>query len=142
LKEEYRCRLLAFRVSYRNRTYGSFAEVLSFDSKRVIKARPVVLPRNARRKFDELRIIKMGLEPIEDALRYFDRRLGHGIGVLQGQLLNFAEMFTRVVVMKIGDLLRRNSVLSAHGRTDVDSKWAANQRSHPELRQILEHWRD
>jgi hypothetical protein len=67
-----------------DRTIG---KILSFDSEGVIKASPVILPRDCRGEFHELSFGEFLAQTGKECVRDLNRRLSHPVGVFQDQSL-------------------------------------------------------
>jgi hypothetical protein len=64
--------------------------------------------------------------------------MGYGVGVFENNALEMREIKVRSIVIQIGNLFRCNTGFSADGRTDVNSKWTADDGSDAELGKPLQ----
>ncbi len=67
----------------------SLSEILRLDPESVIESRPVILPGNSGRQFDQLRGGEVLLKFVKEFVGNFDRRERDGIRVAEHQLLQF-----------------------------------------------------
>lgn len=107
----------------RYRAGRSFREALSLNAERMVESRAVVLPRDGRRELDHLLRVKMPPQLLEQFVRNLDRSFCHCCRITQHQLLQFRKSRTCLEV-NLQKLLFGDSLLSAHGRTDINSKRA------------------
>src|SRR6266436_5006815 len=108
-----------------------------FHAKRVVKPRPVVLPGHCRRKFHQLRIRESLPQLGKQRVWHLHGSLRHGIGVLQRQLFHRRKQLAVPVIWQGRDLLYGDPAGSADRRTDINSKRAANERGHSQLREVF-----
>jgi hypothetical protein len=122
----------------RQRAHGSFAEVLAFDAKGVVVPGPVILPGDCRGEFDQLCGGELLAQTSEESLGDLDRRLRHGVGVLENQSIQVRKVVTAAVIGKGGNLFGGDAVCSADGRTDVDSKRTPDESRDAEFRKVFQ----
>jgi len=136
-----RCRMRPLRPmsrAHRQRAEGSLAEAFALDTKRMIKARPVIFPGDGRREFHHLRLVKCLAQFREERIRHFDRSPRHERGIFENEFLRRGEQTTFLIMGQGFELFRGDSVLSADRRPDVDSKRTSNQRRYAQAREVLE----
>jgi hypothetical protein len=61
----------------------------------------------------------------------------HCVGIFQYEALEIIEVGTRSISLQVADLFRGNSVLSADGRADINSKWTAYKRCNSKFRKAF-----
>lgn len=110
------------RVPHRHRADRTFREVLAFNTKRVVKSRSIILPRDHRGELHKRSLAELLAQSCKQSLWNFDRNAGHSIGVFEDKALQVREVMVGRVVVEVYELLGSNPVLSADGRTDVNSK--------------------
>ena len=69
----------------RQRAHRSFAEIFPFDPKRVVKTCPVILPGDRGSQLDQLSLVEILSQTSKQCVRYFDRGLGHAVGVFEDE---------------------------------------------------------
>jgi len=69
----------------------------------------------------------MPAQAVKQFIGHFHGRLCHGHGITQNQFLQLTEGVAGLEVGQREQLLFRQAELSAHGRTDIDSEWTADQ---------------
>jgi hypothetical protein len=94
----------------------------------MIESRTIVLPRDARGEFHKLRLRELFPQASKEGIGNLNRRARHRVGIFENQPLNVREMKIRLVVVQPSNLLAGDTVLSADGRADVNSKWTTDQR--------------
>ena len=116
----------------------AFRKILTFDSKRVIIARAIVLPGNAGCQLHQLGFSEPFSQTRKQRDRNFDRSTRHHIGIFENQPLQFREVEIRSVVVQIGNLFGGNAICSADGRANVNSKRASYKSRDPQFRETLQ----
>jgi hypothetical protein len=76
----------------------AFGEALRFQAEGMVKSGPVVLPGNGSRQLDHLGVAEVRPQFHEYFVGDLDRSVGHGIGILENQPLQFREETTCPVV--------------------------------------------
>jgi hypothetical protein len=104
----------------------------------MIEAGAVVFPGDGRSKFHELRFGEVFAQASEQRIGNFDRSASHGVGVFEHEAFECGEVEVSLIVGQIGDLIGSNAVRSAHGRANVDSKRASDQRRDAKLGQSFQ----
>lgn len=133
--------MLAFRrfgVLCRDRADSTLAEIFCLDAQRVIEARAVIFPGNSGGKFNQLGLRESFTKTGEKSVGDFHRSARHRVGIFEDEPFDVIEIGIRSVIGKTCDLLGSNSACSAHGRADVNSKRAADQRRDTELSQSFQ----
>lgn len=117
---------------------SAFGEVLRLDPEGVIKSGAVILPGYGRCQLYHFRIAEPEVQFGKKVIRYLYRRSGHGVCILQDELLHIAVHLASLVVCQLQNFLRCNAALSADRRPDIDSKRAPHQRRNPKAREALQ----
>jgi hypothetical protein len=125
-------------VSHWQRAHCAFGEILAFDSECMIVARPIILPCDRRSQFNQFSLVKSLTQPREQWVRNFNRSTSHGIRKLQNQTFQLRKIEITAILVQIRDLLSSDSICSAHGRADVNSKRTADQRRNAQFGQSFE----
>src|SRR6516162_9689364 len=126
----------------RNGARGAFRKAFRLDAETAVEAGAEILPGNCRRQFHHLPRIEMFAQAVEQLLRYLGRRPRHGHGITQDPLFQLGESRAILEVGQMGNLLLTDALPSAHGRVDVDSERATDERSRlkaGEPFQLLRH---
>jgi hypothetical protein len=105
----------------------TLVEPRAFKPKHLIRARPIIFPRNRRAEFDQLRRGKPLAEAGPQLVGHLRRRGGDSVGQFQHQLLVGIKQIAFAVPVQIADLLVTQSCRLTCGRVDVNSKRALNQ---------------
>ena len=100
----------------------------------------MVLPRDGRCQFYQLRFTDFSTQAGKELVVHGRWGPGYCDGELQYQLFPRVERWALFKTREIVQLRFRDSGLSAHGRMDIDSKRAPNQRGHFQLHQFLQGW--
>ena len=122
----------------RKSAYRTFAKVLRLNSEGMIEARPVILPRDRGSEFYQIRFSEAFSHTRKQRVGDIHRSPSHAVGILQHEPLQFRKIEIAAIAAEIGDLFRRDAVSPAHGRADVNSKRAPNQRRYSKLGESLE----
>jgi hypothetical protein len=69
---------------------------------------------------------------------HLDWNMGYGVGVFENNALQMREIKVRSIVIQIRDLFRCNTGFSADGRTNVNSKWTADDGSDAKFSKPLQ----
>ena len=125
--------------AWRTLDTGMTWERVGLDAERVIEPCAVLLPRDRRGQFDQLRIGQVLLELLDQSDRHLHRRRGHRRRVAQRELLRLAERVAGFELRQVAQLRPGDAVLSAHGRADINSEGTPDERGGAELRQGLDH---
>lgn len=128
-------------ISFRLRAgkaHGPFGEVFRIRTEGMIETGPVVLPGDDGREFDQLRVAEAVSQFVEESVRHFDRRVRHGIGVLEHQYFFLRKDGAGAVIGKGFNLLGGNAFVSADRRPNINSKRTADQRGDAQLGKVLE----
>ena len=133
-------RLLACAARHPNghRADFSCAEGFSFDSEGVIEAGAVVLPSDGGRNFYQLGFVELIAQPRKQRIGDFNWSFGHSVRIFQDKTLDIRKIRVRTIVRQTRNLLTCDSICSAHGRADVNSKRTSDQSCHTKLRQTFE----
>ena len=113
-----------------HRAHCPFGEILPFDAEGVVETGAVVFPGNRGGQFHQLRIGESLAQTSEKCIGNFHWELAHCIGVLEHQPLLLRKVEVCAIPIQVCDLFGGDSMLSADGRADINSKRAANQRGH------------
>ena len=125
-----------------HRTKCAFGKALGLAAEGVIEARAVVLPGDCGGQFHQLAIFETRAQSCEQIRGHFHRRNGHGDSMAQHQLFDLGELRAGFKLREAHQLGFGDARLSADGRSDVDSKRAADQSGGLYARECFEHRRD
>jgi len=78
------------------------------------------------------------MQPSEQGIRHFDGSLRHGVRVCKHEALKIGEMMAGTIVGQLCNLFGGDPMCPAHGRADINSKWAANQCRGPQFGESLQ----
>ena len=94
----------------------------------MIEAGAIVLPCDGRGQLYQLGMAETFAKPGKERIRHLDWGLSHGVGVFEDEALQIGKIEIGTVAIEVSNLLFRDPALSANGRTDVNSKWTADER--------------
>jgi hypothetical protein len=124
--------------THRQRAEGSLAEAFPLDTKRMIKARPVIFPGDGGGEFHHLSLVEYLAQLRKQRIRNFDGSPRHERGIFENKFLGRGEQTTLLIMGQGFELFRGDSVLSADRRPNVDSKRTPNQGCDTQAREVLE----
>ena len=121
-----------------DRTAGPGREALRLHREAPVETRPKVLPRHASGEFDELFPVERFEQPFDLRIRHGSGRSTEGLGIVENPPLQFAEERTLAMGRYCQDHGVFESVVSAHGRADVQSEDTACHGRCLQRGQVLE----
>ena len=102
------------------------AQPITGDLKCAIEPRAHILQRDHRSQLDDRLLIEVTAHIFENLVGHGDAALAHRLGHAQRGLFSIGEQRTGFEIFQRGDFLEADSVRSANGRVDVNSKRTAD----------------